>query len=130
MDKKLIEKSISVMKKAYAPYSNFLVGAAIQDENGKIHEGINVENSAYPSGTCAEESAISQMIVSGGKTIIKIAIAGRGKELCTPCGACRQRIREFSNNHTKIIICGEKGVRKTFLINELLPEIFGPENLK
>ena len=127
--KKLVKKAISSMEKAYAPYSNFNVGAALLDDKGQIHCGVNVENAAFPCGTCAEQSAISKMIVSGGKHIIKIAVAGKGKILCTPCGACRQRIREFGSKETEIIICNEEGVEKIFTIEDLLPQNFGPNNL-
>ena len=93
---KLYERAKKVMEKAYAPYSKFKVGAAIFDENGKYHVGCNIENSAYPIGNCAEASAISAMIASNGNKIIAISVTGYGNLLCTPCGGCRQRIREFA----------------------------------
>ncbi|MEC7362061.1 MAG: cytidine deaminase, partial [Pseudomonadota bacterium] len=84
------------MARAYAPYSRFPVGAAIRDETGAVHIGANVENAAYPVGNCAEASAIAAMVMAGGTRIAEIAVAGGdGGMLCTPCGACRQRIREF-----------------------------------
>ena len=126
---KLIYSAIKVMKTAYVPYSNFHVGAAILDNENKVHSVSNVENAAYPVGNCAEASAISIMIASGGKKIKAIAVAGDGKLLCTPCGGCRQRIREFANLDIPILICGKEGLRKIFTLNELLPESFGPENL-
>ena len=126
---KLINSAIKVMHTAYVPYSNFHVGAAILDNENKVHSGSNVENAAYPVGNCAEASAISIMIASGGKKIKAIAVAGDGKLLCTPCGGCRQRIREFANLDIPILICGKEGLRKKFTLNELLPESFGPENL-
>ena len=92
---KLYERAKTVMEKAYAPYSKFKVGAAIFDENGKYHVGCNIENAAYPIGNCAEASAISAMIASNGNKIIAISVTGYGNLLCTPCGGCRQRIREF-----------------------------------
>ena len=127
---KLIEKAIKIMGTAYVPYSNFHVGAAILDNENNIHSGSNVENAAYPVGNCAEASAISVMIASGGKHIKAIAVAGEGKLLCTPCGGCRQRIREFAKLDTPILICGKEGLRKTFTLKQLLPESFGPENLE
>ena len=101
---KLYEKAKTVMEKAYAPYSKFKVGAAIFDENGKYHVGCNIENAAYPIGNCAEASAISAMIASNGNKIIAISVTGYGNLLCTPCGGCRQRIREFASLNVPIIV--------------------------
>ena len=117
------------MEKAYAPYSGFAVGAAILDEKGNIHSGANIENAAYPQGCCAEASAISVLIMAGGRQIRKIAVAGRGELLCTPCGGCRQKIREFGTADTQIVICDEAGPRQTFTLDALLPFSFGPDNL-
>jgi cytidine deaminase len=116
-------------KKAYAPYSEFLVGAAIRAKSGAIYVGGNVENAAYPEGWCAETSAIAQMVQAGEHQIEEIYVIGDGDELCTPCGGCRQRIREFSYAGTKVTICGLEGVRKTYAIEDLLPDSFGPGNL-
>ncbi len=129
-DDALITAAIQAMANAYAPYSQFHVGAAIEDENGQIHIGVNVENAAYPNGTCAEAGAISALIQAGGRRIIRIAVAGRGPDLCTPCGGCRQRIREFASLDTPILICDEQGLRQVFSLDMLLPSSFGPENLK
>ena len=118
------------MNKAYVPYSHFHVGAAILTANGKIYSGCNVENAAFPEGTCAEAGAIASMVL-GGDTLIKdIFVIGKGDELVTPCGGCRQKIREFSSVDTMIHICGDEGVRKSLSMNELLPFSFGPENLE
>ena len=125
----LYKKASVVMETAYVPYSKFKVGAAILDENNNFHIGSNVENSAYPIGNCAEASAISAMITSRGTRIIAIAVTGHGKMLCTPCGGCRQRIREFSEPNTPIIIGNENGIQKIFTLSDLLPFSFGPENL-
>jgi cytidine deaminase len=106
------------------------VGAAVRDENGKIHGGCNIENAAYPQGWCAETSAIAAMIMSGGKAIAEMAVIGTGDLLCTPCGGCRQKIREFAKGSVKIHMCGEDGkLKQTFTLDELLPASFGPENL-
>ena len=126
---KLYEKAKTVMEKAYAPYSKFKVGAAIFDENGKCHVGCNIENAAYPIGNCAEASAISAMIASNGNKIIAISVTGYGDLLCTPCGGCRQRIREFASLNVPIIVGNEKEIKKIFTLEELLPYSFGPENL-
>ena len=125
----LFIKASEVMEAAYVPYSKFKVGAAILDENDNYHVGCNVENAAYPIGNCAEASAISSMIVSKGTKIIAIAVTGYGDMLCTPCGGCRQRIREFASLNTPIIIGNEKKIQKIFTLKELLPYSFGPENL-
>ena len=130
MSETLITAAISAMDKAYAPYSGFSVGAAILDEHGAVHTGANIENAAYPQGCCAEASAISALIMSGGQRIQKIAVAGRGEILCTPCGGCRQKIREFGTAETQILICDETGLRQSFTLDELLPHSFGPDNLK
>ena len=93
-DDALIKAATNARKKAYAPYSDFKVGAALLDESGRIHTGQNVENAAYPNGICAETAAIAMMVQQGGTKIIKIAVSGGfGSQLCTPCGGCRQRCR-------------------------------------
>ena len=129
-DQDLIAAAIAAMDRAYAPYSKFPVGAAILDETGGIHVGANVENAAYPVGNCAEASAIAAMVMAGGTRIAEIAVAGGdGGMLCTPCGACRQRIREFGTADTPVLVCGPEGLMRRFALSELLPESFGPENL-
>ena len=126
----LMAAAIQAMGRAYAPYSQFPVGAAILDESGIIHAGANVENAAYPVGNCAEASAIAAMVMAGGGRIAMIAVAGGdGNLLCTPCGACRQRIREFGNAKTPVLVGGPDGLQRRFTLGELLPESFGPENL-
>ena len=128
---RLIEKAILAYTNAYAPYSKFKVGSAILDENKNIHIGCNVENIAYPSGSCAEEQAIGNMIVNGGRVIKEIVVIGLSDELLTPCGACRQRIREFCSKDTLIHICHiNKGLEKSFKIEDLLSYSFAPKNLK
>ena len=126
----LVDAAIGAMAHAYAPYSRFPVGAAIRDETGALHVGANVENAAYPVGNCAEASAIAAMVMAGRSRIAKIAVAGgNGDLLCTPCGACRQRIREFGADNTPVMVCSPDGLQRVFTLGELLPESFGPENL-
>ncbi|MGL4974730.1 MAG: cytidine deaminase, partial [Bosea sp. (in: a-proteobacteria)] len=96
----LFEAARDVQPRAHAPYSRFKVGAALRDETGRIFSGCNVENAAYPVGACAEAGAISAMIAGGGTRITAIVVLGEGRELVTPCGACRQRIREFASPTT------------------------------
>lgn len=117
------------MAQAYAPYSRFPVGAAILAEDDMVYSGANVENAAYPQGFCAETSAIAAMIRAGQRKICEVAVIGPGTELVTPCGGCRQRIRELAGPDTLIHICGDEGVRRSFTLAELLPFSFGPENL-
>lgn len=126
----LIKAAIAARTKAHAPYSKFYVGAAMRDERGQIHSGANIENAAYPQGWCAECSAIAHLVMSGAMRITEVAVLGNGDALCTPCGGCRQKIREFAAGDVKIHCCTEVGVLlKTFTLNELLPSSFGPENL-
>ena len=128
----LIGAAREAMAQAYAPYSRFSVGAAILGDSGRVHAGANVENAAYPQGQCAEASAIGAMILAGDRTVREIAVmggqAGDGR-LCTPCGGCRQRLREFAKPDTPIHVCGPEGLRRTFTLEELLPHSFGPDNL-
>ncbi len=126
----LIQTATNVRQNAYAPYSHFQVGAAVLDEHGGIHDGCNVENAAYPSGSCAEEQAIGSMVASGGRRIRRIVIVGDSDLPVTPCGACRQRIREFGDSETVIEVHDvEKGLQKTYTLDALLPDAFGPDNL-
>ncbi len=123
-NKRLIELSYEMMLNAYAPYSNFSVGAAILSENDKLFGGCNVENAAYPEGTCAEAGAISAMIAGGCKIIKEIYIVSKSENIVSPCGGCRQKIREFSSDQTKIFLCNIKWDYKLFSLNELLPFSF------
>jgi len=122
----LIEAAKKARQNAYAPYSNYFVGAAIVDDRGDIHTGCNVENAAYPEGNCAETNAIGAMIAAGGKRISVIAAVGGGDDLefCTPCGGCRQSILEFSDENTRIILLNEEGEIQKYRIDELLPLAF------
>ncbi len=125
----LFDAAKQARMRAYAPYSRFLVGAAVLSEDGAVHAGCNVENAAYPVGTCAEAGAIAAMIASGARRIAEILIIGDGPELVTPCGACRQRIREFADGSIPVHIADMNGVRRTFSLDSLLPFSFGPDNL-
>ena len=122
----LIAEAKKVRAHAHAAYSDFFVGAALQDDNGHIYTGCNVENSAFPQGSCAEANAIGAMVAGGGKKIDVIAVVGGHKQLenCTPCGGCRQRIREFSDDDTRIIVLDGSGEFVEYSIDELLPMSF------
>ena len=126
----LIEAAMAARRKAHAPYSKFFVGAAVRDEQGRIFGGCNIENASYPQGWCAEPSAISALIMAGGTRITEVAVLGNGETLSTPCGGCRQKIREFAAGEVKIHCCTESGALiRSFTLEELLPASFGPENL-
>jgi cytidine deaminase len=114
---------------AYVPYSRFKVGAALLADDGRIYAGCNVENAAFPSGTCAEAGAIAAMILGGGRAIREALVIGDGAALCTPCGNCRQRLREFAKPEVRVHVAGPEGVLRSFSIAELLPASFGPDNL-
>ncbi|MCF6289079.1 MAG: cytidine deaminase [Proteobacteria bacterium] len=127
-NKELIKQALNAQNHAYAPYSNFHVGAAIIDEHDNIHAGCNVENSAYPLGECAESSAIAAMILAGGKLISKIVLVSSGKLLVTPCGGCRQKIQEFSDENTQILVYHQGEITK-FSMKDLLPHSFDKQHL-
>ncbi len=125
----LIHEAMTIRQQAYAPYSNFQVGAAILTANQHIFTGCNIENVAYGLTQCAEATAIGQMIVAGKGTIAEIAICGSTELPCSPCGACRQRILEFATPDTLVHICNNVTLVKSLPLKALLPESFGPENL-
>lgn len=125
----MLQMARDAMDRAYVPYSHFRVGAAIRAQSGKLYAGCNVENAAYPAGSCAEQGAVSAMVLGGDDKIAEIVVMGDGENLVSPCGSCRQRIREFATPQTVVHICDRNGVRKSMLMSELLPVSFGPENL-
>lgn len=127
--KQLLKAALKVREHAYAPYSNFAVGAAILDEAGRIHSGCNVENAAYPQGQCAEANAIGAMRAGGGRRIVAIAVAGPEGTPCPPCGGCRQRIREFAGPDALILLGDAGGVIARYRLDDLLPHAFGPDVL-
>ena len=123
---KLIKEAKKVRALAYAPFSGFFVGAALLDENGRMYSGCNVENSSFPEGSCAEANAIGAMVAGGGRKIAMIAVVG-GRDThedCTPCGGCRQRVREFSDDNTRIVVMDSDGGFADYGIDELLPMSF------
>ncbi len=121
----------TVRTQAHAPYSRFAVGAAVLDEQGRMHAGCNVENAAYPQGWCAEASAIAAMVAAGGQRIMAIAVSAQAAQPVPPCGGCRQKIREFADDDCAIFVTGAQGgLRATFTLGQLLPFAFGPEYLK
>jgi len=126
----LFAAALAVRERAYAPYSQYLVGAALRDEHGRIHAGANVENAAYPQSQCAEASAIGALVAAGAHRITEVLVIADGSlGLPTPCGACRQRLREFTSLDTPVHLAGPAGVIRTVTLGELLPLSFGPEYL-
>ncbi|MBV9835538.1 MAG: cytidine deaminase, partial [Alphaproteobacteria bacterium] len=96
----------TMMGRAHAPYSKFHVGAALRAEDGSVYGGCNVENAAYPQGWCAEASAIAALVGAGRRRIVEAVVIGGGEALCTPCGGCRQKLREFAGDDLPIHVCG------------------------
>jgi len=122
----LIDAALTVRQNAYAKYSNYRVGSALLDDRGKLFAGCNVENAAYPEGTCAEANAIAAMIADGGKSIQTIVIAGGHDDIedCTPCGGCRQKIAEFARPETRVVLLQPGGHTRSFPVDDLLPRSF------
>jgi homotetrameric cytidine deaminase len=128
-DPQLLAMARAAARNAYAPYSDFPVGAAVRTSDGRRYAGANVENAAYPQGQCAEASAIGALVAGGGGTIAEVVVAAPSRELCTPCGGCRQRLREFTPPDAPIHLADMERVRRTTTLAELLPLSFGPEHL-
>jgi cytidine deaminase len=126
----LLQLAQRMMLRAHAPYSKFHVGAAVRAEDGSIHGGCNVENVAFPQGTCAEAGAIAAMVAAGGKRILECVVIGPGPELITPCGGCRQKLREFATDDLPVHLCGPDGLHRTVTLGQLLPMSFGPHHLE
>lgn len=131
MEKELIKLAMEMRKKAYCPYSGYSVGAALLAESGKIYTGCNVENASYGATNCAERTAVFKAVSEGERRFTMIAIAG-GTEgsasFAWPCGVCRQVLREFCDPaQMKVIVCRSEDDYKSFTLEELLPESFGPD---
>jgi cytidine deaminase len=127
--RELFDAAVAVQANGWVPYSGFLVGAAIRTASGRIFACCNVENAAYPQSVCAEAGAVSMMVAAGERQIAEVLTVCDGEMLSTCCGGCRQKIREFATPATRIHACGPDGLRKTYTMDELLPDSFGPENL-
>ena len=132
--KELIRRALEAQPKAYAPYSGFYVGAAVLDDSGEIHTGVNVENASYPAGICAERNAVFHAVGLGARRIRAIAVVGgkQGENLayCCPCGICRQVMREFCDPHEmRVLMARTPEDWRERTLEELLPESFGPESL-
>ena len=120
----MIKDANRSLQYSYAPYSNYPVASCICSEDNTLFTGVNVENSSYGLTICAETSAICQMIAAGKRRIKSMVLMAGDNALCAPCGACRQRINEFSTPQTVIHLCDQQRILKTMVVNELLPMAF------
>ncbi|MBR3570900.1 MAG: cytidine deaminase [Oscillibacter sp.] len=125
----LKDAAVKMLDRAYAPYSHFPVGAALECEDGAVFAGCNVENAVYPAGICAERNAVFHAVAEGRARFTRIVIAGRGGDFCMPCGICRQVLAEFSPDMEVISLNG-RGEERRNTLRELLPHSFGPHSLK
>lgn len=131
----LIKKAIEAREKSYAPYSEYLVGAALLTKNGKVYQGCNIENAAYTPTNCAERTAFFKAVSEGNREFLAIAIvgskAGKLVDYAFPCGVCRQVMMEFSDPASfRVIVAISEETYEEYTLAELLPKGFGPENLK
>jgi len=119
----------AAQSKAYAPYSHYQVGVAVLDEHGGIHSGCNIENAAYPQGWCAEASALSALVMAGASRVRAVLLTGSGSVWVTPCGGCRQKLREFAQPDIPVYCANAEALGPIHTLGELLPHSFGPEHL-
>ena len=129
----MLQAARAAQLKAYAPYSRYPVGAAVLDDQGRIHAGCNVENAAYPEGLCAEASALSAMVLAGSTRARAVLVVGNGGKnhsaWTTPCGGCRQKLREFGAPDMPIMCANDQTTGPSYTLAQLLPEGFGPDHL-
>lgn len=125
----LIDAARSVREQAYAPYSGFRVGAALRAGSGAVYLGVNVENVAYPEGTCAEAGAIAAMCAAGEREIIEIAVVADSPDPIACCGGCRQKIAEFATPATQILMATLTGKQQVATMPDLLPGAFGRQHM-
>lgn len=121
----LVRMAIAVRQKAYAPYSGFLVGAALRSRSGRIFVGVNVENASFPVGICAERSALVAAVSQGEREFDEIAVVTDAKEPAAPCGLCRQMLAEFGLG-LGVTVVGRQGPAWRVTLGELLPHAFTP----
>lgn len=125
----LLAAAWAARARAHAPYSGFAVGAAVRGGSGRVYAGCNVENAAYPEGLCAEANAIGACVTAGETRIVEALVVAASNVPVTPCGACRQRLREFAADEAPIHAADAGGVVATFSLGSLLPHSFGPSQL-
>ena len=126
-DTELLELATQAAERAYTPYSAFRVGAAIVTGEGEVLTGANIENAAYGATVCAETNAITTAAAAGARTVDVVAVVCLDGDPCTPCGNCRQVMREF--NVQRVVMRGAQGIERSMSLDQLLPESFGPEAL-
>ncbi|WP_295045505.1 cytidine deaminase [uncultured Paracoccus sp.] len=123
-DMSLLDAARAVREMAYVPYSRFKVGAAIRGKSGAIYKGCNVENVAYPEGTCAEAGAIAAMVAAGETELIEVAVIADSPSPVPPCGGCRQKLAEFGRHDTPVLLATTDGATLATTVGELLPGRF------
>jgi cytidine deaminase len=129
-DDTLLQAALAVRANAHAPYSGFAVGAALRDEQGRVHVGCNVENAAYPQGLCAEAVALGALVAAGGRQVMAVAVVADSSPTVTPCGGCRQKLREFAAEAVPVLCANLVGETLATTMGALLPHSFGPEHLR
>ena len=125
----LLAAACAVRDRAHAPYSGFKVGAALRSASGAVHLGCNVENAAYPEGTCAEAGAIAAMVAAGETEIVEAAVISGGTEPVPPCGGCRQKLAEFAGPGARVTLATTGGARRDTSVGALLPGAFGASHM-
>jgi cytidine deaminase len=125
----LLEAATTIRHNAYAPYSRFKVGAAIRAASGAVYTGVNVENVAYPEGTCAEAGAIAAMVAGGETVITEVCVIADSPTPVPPCGGCRQKIAEFAASDVQVTLCTTEGARLTMSVADLLPGVFSAAHM-
>ena len=125
----LLNAARAARENAYAPYSRFKVGAAIRTASGQIFAGCNVENLAYPQGTCAEAGAIAAMCAAGAREIAEVLVIADAPDPVPPCGGCRQKLSEFAGPEVPVTMTTTDGATRTITMAELLPGAFRPEHM-
>lgn len=125
----LIDDAEAIRPRAYAPYSRFQVGAAIRAASGRVYTGVNVENAAYPEGTCAEAGAIAAMIAGGDTRIAEVAVIADASAPVTPCGGCRQKLAEFAGPDVRVTMANLGGETLVMTMAELLPGAFAKSQM-
>lgn len=126
----LQKSALSVRENAYAPYSNFKVGAAIRSEGGTIYSGCNVENVAYPEGTCAEAGAIAAMVAAGETRLSEVYVIADSPHPVSPCGGCRQKLAEFGTGDVVVTMANLDGLEQKMTLADLMPGAFGEHHME
>ena len=125
----LRDAALNVRENAYAPYSGFKVGAAIIGADGQVYDGVNVENVAYPEGTCAEAGAIAAMVAAGIHSLTEVYVIADSPDPVAPCGGCRQKLAEFGAANVKVTLATLDGIEHETTIRDLLPGAFGTHHM-